>query len=107
MAMKRVPSAIFCHNDLIAIGVMQELLALGVKIPSEISVLGFDDIVFARSAPVPLTTMRQPCREIGIAAMDTMLRRLQRPHMLPREVRIESELVLRESCGGKERDSIA
>ena len=100
LAMKRVPTAIFCHNDLMAIGVMQELLALGVKIPTEISVLGFDDIVFARSAPVPLTTMSQPAYEIGYTATELLIAEFEEPDShIHKRVLFQPQLVVRSSTG--------
>ena len=106
LAMKRVPSAIFCHNDLTAIGVMQELLALGVKIPEEISVLGFDDIIFARSAPVPLTTMSQPAYEIGYSATELLISEFDQPNShIHKRVLFQPQLVVRASTGLAPRQS--
>ena len=102
LALKKVPTAIFCHNDLTAIGVMQELLALGVKIPEEISVLGFDDIIFARSAPVPLTTMSQPAYEIGYTAAELLIAEFEQPNShIHKKVLFQPQLVVRASTGQK------
>ena len=78
---------------------MQSLLVLGHRIPQEIRVVGNDDVDYAGLLPVPLTTMRQPCREIGMAAMAAMLERLSRPDMPVRDVLLECALVIRDSCG--------
>ncbi|MBC6458840.1 LacI family DNA-binding transcriptional regulator [Actinomadura sp. HBU206391] len=65
--MAPAPSAVFCANDLLAIGVINELLRYGVKVPEEIAVIGYDDIELAATAAVPLTTVRQPRHELGRA----------------------------------------
>lgn len=59
------PTAIFCSNDLMAIGASGRLLALGVAVPGEVSVVGFDDMPLAEYGPVPLTTVRVPTYQIG------------------------------------------
>jgi LacI family transcriptional regulator len=64
----RLPSGVFCTNDLMAIGLVNELLRVGVKVPEEISVVGYDDIELAATSVVPLTTVRQPRHELGRAA---------------------------------------
>jgi GntR family transcriptional regulator of arabinose operon len=62
--------------------------------------VGIDDVRYAALLPVPLTTIHQPCREIGEAALRVMLQRLAHPKMPAQEVLLDCELVVRESCGG-------
>jgi len=93
------PQALVCANDHLAANLMHSLLALGLSIPKDIRVVGIDDVSYASLLPVPLTTIHQPCRAIGMAAMDTMISRLTRPEMPAREVLLEVRLVVRESCG--------
>ncbi|MEV6318735.1 LacI family DNA-binding transcriptional regulator [Streptomyces sp. NPDC051776] len=62
------PSAVFCANDLIALGVLQAMYAAGVRVPDEVSIVGYDDIEFAAAATVPLTSVRQPAFRIGSTA---------------------------------------
>jgi DNA-binding LacI/PurR family transcriptional regulator len=62
------PCAVFCANDLLAIGLINELLRRGVKVPEEIAVIGYDDIELAATAAVPVTTVRQPRQELGRTA---------------------------------------
>jgi DNA-binding LacI/PurR family transcriptional regulator len=64
------PSAVFCANDLLAIGVVNELTRLGVKVPEEMAVVGYDDIELAATAAIPLTTVRQPRHALGWAAAE-------------------------------------
>jgi LacI family transcriptional regulator len=64
------PSAVFCANDLLAIGVINELTRLAVKVPAEMAVIGYDDIELAATAAIPLTTVRQPRHALGWAAAE-------------------------------------
>lgn len=95
------PDAIVCANDRTAGRLMQHLIALGLRVPDDVRVVGIDDIPYASLFPIPLTTMHQPCREIGIAAMETMLQRVNHPDMPPREVLLDCKLIVRGSCGAK------
>lgn len=95
------PDAVVCVNDFTAGVLMQNVHALGMRVPGDVRVTGIDDAGFARLLTVPLTTLRQPCREIGLAAMTAMLERLAHPEMPVRDVFLECRLVVRESCGGK------
>jgi DNA-binding LacI/PurR family transcriptional regulator len=93
------PSAVFCANDLLAIGMVNELLRLGIKIPAEIAVVGYDDIELASTAAVPLTTVRQPRHELGWAATELALTETaEREEHRHRHVVLTPELVIRESA---------
>ncbi len=91
--------AFVCVNDRVAGELMHTFLARGVAIPDEIRIVGIDDVVYASLLPVPLTTVRQPTREIGEAALRTMLERIRTPHQSSREVLLDGQLVIRQSCG--------
>ena len=93
------PEAFVCANDLTAGRLMQNLLALGVRIPGDVRIVGMDDVAYASLLPVPLTTMHQPCREIGMAAMALMLERISRADMPARHVLLDCPLIVRKSCG--------
>ena len=93
------PDAIVCANDLTAAILMRTLLNLGVSIPGQIRIVGVDDVPYAKFLPVPLTTLRQDCAEIGASALWTMLNRIERPDRPAREVLTHFELIVRESCG--------
>ena len=93
------PDAIVCSNDLTAAGLMKTLRSLHIAIPSQIRVVGVDDVNYAKFLPLPLTTVRQDCAEIGAAAISVMLERLARPERPARDVLIHFDLVVRESCG--------
>ncbi len=72
-------SAIFAFNDLSAMGAIVALREAGVDVPSEVSVLGFDDVVGAATNNPPLTTVRQPLQEMGRAAATALLQRIRHP----------------------------
>lgn len=93
------PDAIVCANDRLAGLVMHGLLALGYAIPEAVRIAGIDDVHYASLLPVPLTTLRQPCRAIGAAAMAAMLERVTRPNLPPRDIFLQTPLVVRQSCG--------
>lgn len=73
-AERNLPTGIFCANDLIALAVMSVLADKGIQIPTDVAVVGYDDIDSARLAAVPLTTIRQPPYEIGVAAARILFR---------------------------------
>ncbi|MEZ0388108.1 MAG: GntR family transcriptional regulator [Verrucomicrobium sp.] len=93
------PDGIVCANDRTAGLLMHSLNSLGVRIPQDVRIAGIDDIAYASLLPVPLTTIHQPSREIGMAAMAAMLERRQRPEMPIRDILLECPLVVRKSCG--------
>lgn len=92
--------AFVCANDRVAARLMRALMARGVRIPNDVRIVGIDDVSYASLLPVPLTSVHQPCREIGETALRLMIERLERPKMPAREVLVDCQLVVRESCGG-------
>lgn len=88
------PTAIFCANDLLAMGVMSYLRVSGWTIPDDVSVIGFDDIPLASQMPVPLTTIRQPMDELGTAAAELLLSGTDTP---ARHLTFSPVLTIRES----------
>ncbi|MCY1199392.1 HTH-type transcriptional regulator DegA [compost metagenome] len=100
-----MPDALFCANDLLAIGAMQTILQDStMRIPEEIAIIGYDDIDFAQSAVVPLSSIRQPARLIGQTAVDLLLQELKNPGKGHRHIGFEPNLVARESTlGSKNR----
>jgi GntR family transcriptional regulator, arabinose operon transcriptional repressor len=91
-----------CANDRTAGQLMLVLLAAGCRIPDDIRIVGVDDVEYASLLPVPLTTVRQPCRDIGEAAMAAMLARIEQPGMAVRDILIDCRLVVRASSGVKQ-----
>ena len=88
-------TAVFASNDEMAVGVINELRAHGYRVPQDVSVVGFDDIVFADAADPPLTTIRQARREIGSRAMAMMIGILNGQQPEDNEILIDVELVVR------------
>lgn len=93
------PDAFICANDHTAGNLMHTLLAIGQRIPEDVRIVGFDDVKYARLLPVPLTTQRQPCRDIGRIALAVMLDRIANPDLPVRDVLLGCQLVVRQSCG--------
>jgi GntR family transcriptional regulator, arabinose operon transcriptional repressor len=95
------PDAIVCANDHVAGRLMRSLVTLGYAIPDDVRIVGIDDVEFAALLPVPLTTLRQPTRQIGEAALGAMLERVARKMLPARDILLDVRLVVRESCGGR------
>jgi LacI family transcriptional regulator/LacI family repressor for deo operon, udp, cdd, tsx, nupC, and nupG len=92
------PTAIVCFNDQQALAVMMALKELNIRIPEDISIVGNDDIYYAKIYPVPLTTIRAPQKAIGRKAAEILIRNIESPKLLPVErVFLETEFVVRES----------
>jgi GntR family transcriptional regulator, arabinose operon transcriptional repressor len=91
--------AFVCSNDHIAGHAMLTLLAKGRRVPEDVRIVGIDDVMYASLLPVQLTTIHQPCGEIGNMALQVMLERIAHPKMAARDVLIDCELVVRQSCG--------
>ncbi|MFD4577441.1 LacI family DNA-binding transcriptional regulator [Streptomyces sp. NPDC058417] len=97
------PTAVFCANDLLALGVLQAMYAAGVDVPGDLAIVGYDDIEFAAAAAVPLTSVRQPAVTLGALAAELLLEETEeppgggpRPHE-HRRVVLQPELVVRRS----------
>jgi LacI family transcriptional regulator len=67
------PTAVFCANDLLALGVLQAMVSAGVRVPEDMAIAGYDDNEFAAAAAVPLTSVRQPARRIGRTAAELLI----------------------------------
>jgi LacI family transcriptional regulator len=96
--MESPPTAVFCANDLIALGALETARLRGYRVPQDISIAGFDDIDDAARASPPLTTVRQPPRRLGVVAAETLIERLT-GRTEPRRISIDFSLVVRESTG--------
>jgi LacI family transcriptional regulator len=93
-------TAIFCFNDISAIGAIRALKDAGLDVPGDVSVVGFDDIQSAEYATPSLTTVRQPLREMGKRGAQVLLERIaDREREFPAEIVMMPELVVRESTG--------
>ncbi|CEK15158.1 LacI family DNA-binding transcriptional regulator [Chthonomonas calidirosea] len=89
------PTAVFCSNDELAIGALKAFAEHGVKVPEEISLIGFDDIITASTIQPPLTTMRQPLVEIGARATELLLEQIEHKRAPGIKELMPTELVIR------------
>lgn len=99
MASGTRPTAFFAGNDRVALMLMKHLSSLGIRVPDEVSVAGFDNLAFTEHLPVPLTTVDQPKAEMGRRAVEMLLERIEMKLTLGvrREV-FQPHLVIRDSC---------
>lgn len=93
-----LPSGVFCGNDMIAFGVFRELRRCGVRIPEDVALIGYDDVEFAESWIVPLTSVRQPTREMGRLAAELLFEHAAGgPEHHHRHVVLQPELIIRQT----------
>ena len=98
LSSRRDFSALFCFNDIAAIGAIRAIVDAGLRCPQDISVVGFDDITSAAYHTPSLTTIRQPLKRMGEMAAQLLLKRIQNPkEAYPDTVMFEPELMVRES----------
>lgn len=99
MSLPKRPSAVFVANNLMTLGAFRAVHELGIRIPDEVALIGFDDMPWATSLNPPLTAVSQPSQEIGSSAAGLLLDRIARPERALRHVILDSSLVIRKSCG--------
>ena len=99
LSMETPPTAIIAANDLMAFGVMEVAREMGLKIGTDLSVMGFDDVAMAGSVVPSLTTIRQPMFQIGETAFGMLLEILEGRTPDPLHVRLQTELIIRDSTG--------
>jgi GntR family transcriptional regulator of arabinose operon len=92
--------AIACYNDQIAFGVYEKITELGLSVPDDISLTGFDDSYYSTSCPVKLTSVSHPKEQLGELAAQTLLDMIEDPEYAKSSIRkvIEPELIVRDSC---------
>ena len=91
------PTAVFCCSDTIAVGAYQAIQQQGLRIPQDLSIMGYDDIELARYLSPPLSTICQPKAELGKLAVEALLQRIKNPNENYRTLVLEPTCVLRES----------
>ena len=97
------PTAAFCANDLIALGLLQKLIQAGARVPDDLAIVGYDDIDFAGAAAVPLSSVCQPRHALGQRAAELLLDEASADDHKHRQVVFTPELVVRESSGPRRR----
>ncbi len=96
LALSNPPTAVCCYNDMTALGAMRSIHMHGLRVPEEISIVGFDDLFVASYTQPPLTTVRQPMRRMGQLAMENLIKLLTGEESVVR-IKVNAELVVRES----------
>jgi len=98
LALPDRPTAVFVASDVVALGAMSAIQAAGLRIPQDVAIVGFDDIFLAAHASPPLTTVRVPAYGLGWTAADVLITLIEGDEEVS-SVTLETELVIRESCG--------
>ncbi|RKF13658.1 LacI family DNA-binding transcriptional regulator [Alginatibacterium sediminis] len=97
LASSELPSAIFVCNDMMAMGVINAAHKKGIRVPEDISLIGYDDVDIAKYMVPALTTIHQPKFRLGSTAVDTLLKRIENKDALLKQVQLEPTLVIRNS----------
>jgi GntR family transcriptional regulator, arabinose operon transcriptional repressor len=95
------PSAIFAVNDIVALDIMQAAHLLGLQIPEDLAIIGFDDERFASRINPPLTTIAQPFFDIGLRAGTLLISRIEGLTGPPKHIELPANLIIRETCGAQ------
>jgi len=103
LALPSPPSAIFCGNDILAIGAMAGAKEKGLKIPADLSIVGFDDMGVSAYCDPPLTTMAVPAYEMGQMAAKVLIENLKGENKSPQQFLLETKLMVRGSAAKKEK----
>jgi DNA-binding LacI/PurR family transcriptional regulator len=98
LALTEPPTAVFCYNDMTALGALRSIRMHGLRVPQDISIAGFDDLFVASYTDPPLTTVRQPMRRMGQLAMENLIKLMMEEESVVR-VKVKPELIIRESTG--------
>lgn len=104
LALRNPPTAIFASNDTMAFGVMDAARDCGLRIPEDISIIGFDDIPQCTMTHPPLTTVRQPLHEMGQTAVQMLFSVIDNPQQPPVRVRLQTQLVMRGTVAPAKRE---
>lgn len=91
--------AIFVASDLMASGALRALREAGKEVPTDVALVGYDDLPPAQLAVPPLTTIRQPIQHLGMTAMQLLLEKVEHGETAPRKIVLKTELIVRRSCG--------
>ena len=103
LALRDPPTAVFCYDDMIALGVLSQIRTLGLRVPDDISVIGFDDLKIVKHTEPKLTTVRQPMLQMGRLAMETLLDILA-GSASNHNIKVPGELIVRGSTAPPRRN---
>lgn len=96
---RRPPTALFCANDLMAMGAVKAIQSRGLRVPRDVSVVGFDDIEAGRWFSPAMSTVRPPLVDIGGKAIDLLVKTIREPGRPAEQIALQAKLVVRESSG--------
>jgi LacI family transcriptional regulator len=99
LARRRRPDALVCANDEVALGALLAAEEIGLRVPDDLAVTGWDDVMAARYSRPALTTVRQPMRQLGARAATVLDERINGTRKVPQHDLLPTELVVRASCG--------
>ena len=97
------PDAVFAANDFVAIALLSAAASLGVHVPDELAIVGFDNLSIAAQLHPPLTTINQPRVDIGVRAAQLLIDRIEGKIGPPESIVLPTNLVVRDSCGARRR----
>ncbi|TGY42312.1 LacI family transcriptional regulator [Clostridium sartagoforme] len=106
LKLKNPPTAVLASSDKMALGAIRAIENSGLKVPEDISVIGFDDIELAEYVTPRLTTIRQNCDDIGKAAIDILVEQINKKERLAINKVIPVELIVRESCARAKDENV-
>lgn len=92
-----MPDAFFTCSDVYAAAIINAAHSLGIRVPEDLSVIGFDNIETSRMTQPPITTIAQPCMQLGQQACSLLVEKIQNPAQPPRQIQLSTELIIRES----------
>ena len=96
--MKERPTAVFCSDDYMALGVIEQIKSYKLSVPKDIAVIGFDNIEIGEFSKPALTTVKQPMYEIGKTSSEALLALIKKTKKSPVRIMLKTELILRESA---------
>ena len=93
------PTALFTANNFMTIGALRAIHVVGLRVPEDIAIVGFDDLESSQICWPGLTVVAQPTHAMGIMAAERLLARISKQPSLPMEIRMQTEFIIRQSCG--------
>ncbi len=100
------PEAVFIASDTMALGALRAIHEAGLRVPQDIAIVSYDDLPPAMIAQPQLTTVHQPIHEFGIKAVELLLEVIKNGPIPPRQIMMETSLVIRQSCGAATREVV-
>lgn len=97
--LSRSVDAVFAASDMMALGALRAIRERGLRVPEDIGIVGFDDMPVAAATTPPLTTVRQPIRELGALAAQMLIGLLDQPASRPNQIILQAQLIVRDTCG--------